>query len=207
MLEEIMLIMYSDDNKGKDTIIKDKCVNLEIDREISIEEMIMATMTSSKIIVEGISMITAEGRIMDDRLVTIDIRVSLIRHRVRITHIIKGINTINSISSKVTKPNLTETSNIKGKIIKCSHTSTGREGKINNRDKINTNTKTITIKEITISNNSDTITIIKEIIIRTITIIITTDYGKRKSEFLNDKIIFNVICYFFLLILLDTYSF
>lgn len=179
-----MLIMYSEDNKDKGTITRDKCVNLEIDREISIEGMIMATMISNKIIVGGISMITIEGMIMDDRVVIIDTKASPIKHRVRIIRIIKGISTTNSTNNKVIKPNLMEISNIKGKIIKCSHISTGREEKINNnkdRVKINTNIKTITtIKEITISNNRDTTTIIKEIIILTITIIITTDYEKKK---------------------------
>lgn len=185
MQEEIMLIMYSEDNKDKGTITRDKYVNLEIDREISIEGMIIATMISNKIIVVGINMITIEGMIMDDRVVIIDTRGSLIKPRVRITLIIKGISTTNSTSNKVIKPNLMEISNIKGKIIKCSHISTGREEKINNnkdRVKINTNIKTITItiKEITISNNRDTTTIIKEIIILTITIIIITDYEKKK---------------------------
>lgn len=183
MQEEIMLIMYSEDNKDKGTITRDKCVNLEIDREILIEGMIIATMISNKIIVGGINMITIEGMIMDDRVVIIDTRGSLIKLRVRITLIIKGISTTNSTSNKVIKPNLMEISNIKGKIIKCSHISTGREEKINNnnyRVKINTNIKTITIKEITISNNRDTTTIIKEIIILTITIIIITDYEKKK---------------------------
>ena len=201
MQEEIMLIMYRGDNKDKVIITRDKCVNLGIDREISIEEMIMATMINNKIIVGEISMIIIEEMIMDDKVVIIDTRGSLIKLKVRITRTIRGISTINSTSNKVTKLNPMGISNTKDKIIKCSHISTGKEETISNnskdRVKTNINIKTITIKEITISNNRDTTTIIKETIILTITIIITTDYEKRKCEFLIDRIIFNVYCYFF----------